>query len=215
MPRPTPLQERQARGLPPPQRQPLRPGPQAGLPASKRPPGTTKAVAATLDPPALTYAEEQRIDAAARVLGSWEALAMHASAASELCGTSEGRRAARLLTRDDDEKSIPQTRLRFEKMLLGVEDEGPEEWEDEVDEPWVEGEEVGRVVGGGADGGVVGKGGGSGSGSGVGEKKGEGKGEKGKGKGTPKKGARESAGRRDEGTFGRLRREREERRRDR
>ena len=79
MPRLTPLQDRQARGQPP----PARPPPPSGRPASKL---STKVVPKKPDPPpvALTYAEEQRIDAAARVLGSWEALAMHASAASEV-----------------------------------------------------------------------------------------------------------------------------------
>ena len=76
------------------------------------------------------------------------------------------------------------------------------EWEEEVDEGWVEE--------------VVGKGGGGKKGERKGEKgKGKGTPEKGKGKGTPEKGTRESVGRRDEGTFGRLRREREERRRER
>ncbi|MCJ1418987.1 hypothetical protein MMC32_005338 [Xylographa parallela] len=174
MPRSTPLQDRQARGQPPPTRHHRPPG---SAPTPQRRPAasastTITASPAAPEPLALTYAEEQRIDAAARMLGSWEALAMQASAASE---------------------SIPQTRLRFEKRLLGVEEEGVVEWEEEVDEGWVEE--------------VVGKGGGG--------KKGERKGEKGKGKGTPEKGTRESVGRRDEGTFGRLRREREERRRER
>ena len=92
--------------------------------------------------------------------------------------------------------------------MLGVEDEGPEQWEDEVDEPWVADEKV--SVGGKVGAGGVGKG--------VAEKKAEKEKEKEKDKGkgtTPKKGGRESGGRKNEGTFGRLRREREERRRER
>ncbi|MCJ1381568.1 hypothetical protein MMC17_004679 [Xylographa soralifera] len=184
MPRSTPLQDRQARGHPAPPRPTHR-----SPPATKRPPA---AAPAALEPLALAYAEQHRIDAAARVLGSWEALAMHASAAFE---------------------SIPQTRLRFEKILLGVEDEGEEEWMDEVEVGWVEDE--GGVMGGKGEGGKVGGGDVGKKGDGKEKGKGEKDKDKGKGKETPKKGARESAGRRDEGTFGRLRGEREERRRER
>ncbi|MCJ1403408.1 hypothetical protein MMC11_006631 [Xylographa trunciseda] len=190
MPRPTPLQDRQARGQPAPPRQPTHRAfgnplaSSAGPSAAKAGPGRSagSANSATQPPRPLTYAEEQRIDNAAWVLSSWEELAMHATANAE---------------------SIPQTRLRFEKKMLGIEDEGSGEWEDEVDEPWVSDEEVVQA--------------------GKAETKAEKKSEK--GKGTPKKGGtpkkagreerRESGGRRDEGTFDRLRREREERRRER
>ncbi|MCJ1389628.1 hypothetical protein MMC18_002485 [Xylographa bjoerkii] len=216
MPRPTPLQDRQARGQPPPPRHPPRPThrafgnppvPSAGPSASTR--------TAPHEAPALAYAEQQRIDAAARVLSSWEALAMHASAASEVRSppllAARGGRGDGVLI-ECCEQSIPQTRLRFEKKLLGIEDEGSEEWEDEVDEPWVE---EGLVQAGG-------KAAGSSAGKVVaGEKKGEQKEEKNgeKGKASPRKGGRgerrESGGRREEGTFAKLRREREERRRER
>ncbi|MCJ1476533.1 hypothetical protein MMC13_005199 [Lambiella insularis] len=195
-----PLPSRQPRNPAPPGRNHRPSGPSS----STRP--LTSARSSAHDPENSTAAL-QRMEQAALVLGSWEMLALAAN---------------------NNYESIPQTRLRIEKRLIGLDAAGegsgekvPNEWEDEAEVPWVEDEKAAassaRTAGGAglrtgeaSQKGPERKGGeerGERSGGGGSSKqKSEGKG--GKGKGTPRKERRDAGG-------GRERDERVERERDR